>query len=251
MNAEEPSRIVDMGYLGFLRHSFTRHRWDLLPPDELEKTGPVDHADWNYAGFLGAISRIRFRLVDYLLGGRKIQRLLEIGYGSGILLPELKLHAREIFGIDIHPAGGRVAARLAAHDTTAALCQASASALPFADESFDAIVALSTLEFVGELEDACSEISRVLTADGCLVAVLPGHSPVVDFGLRLLTGADPNKDFSDRRQKVIPTLAHHFTAEAMLSIPPIPGLCLYRGLRFRRAQSTAVCQRALSNRQGF
>lgn len=235
MKADASSRFYDLGYLGFLQHSFANHNWDLLPPDKLERTGPVDHADWNYVGLLGAISRIRFRLVDYLLRGCKAERLLEIGYGSGILLPELKRHAREVFGIDIHPAGGRVAVRIAAHHTTAELCQASASALPFASESFDAIVTLSTLEFVADLENACREISRVLTTDGRLVVVLPGHSPIVDLGLRLLTGADPSKDFSDRRQKVIPTLLSHFTPESMLSIPPIPGLCLYRGLRFRRA----------------
>jgi ubiquinone/menaquinone biosynthesis C-methylase UbiE len=229
-----------MSYIGLLQYSLATHNWDLLPPDELEKTGPVDHADWNYTGLLGAISRIRFRLVEYLLGGRTANRLLEIGYGSGIFLPELKRHARYVFGIDVHSAGSRVANRLTAHYTEAQLCQASASALPFANESFDAIVALSTLEFVGDLESACRELSRVLTTDGVLVVVLPGHSPVVDLGLRALTGADPNKDFSDRRQKVIPTLLDHFARVVMLSVPPVPGLCLYRGLRFRRAQSKPI-----------
>lgn len=247
--AQPPIRAPISPTLGFLQHSLKRRNLDLLPVDALEKTGPFDHADWNYSGLLGTISRIRFQLVEYLLRESqidRIDRLLEVGYGSGILLPELKRHAREVFGIDIHPAGGRVAARLAAHGTKAALCQASASALPFANASFDVIVALSTLEFVADLEEACCEMSRVLTADGHLIIVLPGHSLIVDLGLRLLTGADPDKDFSGRREKVIPTLLHHFTPEVVLSVAPIRGLCLYRGLRFRHAQSRAVPECTLS-----
>jgi tRNA G46 methylase TrmB len=61
----------------------------LLPPSALLRTGPVDHADWNYRPLIGTVQRIRFRLVCRLLGNGRFDRLLEIGYGSGVFMPEL------------------------------------------------------------------------------------------------------------------------------------------------------------------
>ena len=62
----------------------------LLPREALIQTGEVDHADWNYRPLLGMIQRLRFRLILRILAGRKYHRLLEIGYGSGVFMPELK-----------------------------------------------------------------------------------------------------------------------------------------------------------------
>jgi hypothetical protein len=55
---------------------------NLLPREALVKTGPVNHADWNYRPFLGLIQRIRWRLVRAFLGEQRYARLLEIGYGK-------------------------------------------------------------------------------------------------------------------------------------------------------------------------
>src|SRR5256885_8746113 len=84
----------------------------LLPAEVLVKTGPVDHADWNYRPLLGAIQRSRFRLLLDLLDAERFGRLLEIGYGSGVFLPELARHSRELYGIDIHEKSDHVAESL-------------------------------------------------------------------------------------------------------------------------------------------
>src|SRR5437899_1843622 len=47
------------------------NKMKLLSQELLIKTGPVDHADWNYRPLLGLISRTRFRLVrDMMRDGR-------------------------------------------------------------------------------------------------------------------------------------------------------------------------------------
>ena len=51
-----------------------------LPLEALIKTGPVDHADWNYKPLLGWIQRERFQLAQTLLPRKPVPRLLEIGY---------------------------------------------------------------------------------------------------------------------------------------------------------------------------
>lgn len=196
-----------------------RQTLHLLPRAALLKTGEVDHADWNYRPLLGAISRTRFKRVVSLLEGRRAGRLLEVGYGSGIFLPELARHCGELYGIDVHGLQGPVADSLARFGVAARLSSGSVTAMPFADGFFDVLIAVSALEFVADLGAACGEIKRVLSPGGTLIVVTPGHSPLVDLGLRVLTGKSAQEDFGDRRQGLIPTLLKHFTVERRSTVP--------------------------------
>jgi len=205
----------------------------LLPKKALLKTGEVDHADWNYRPLLGSIMRLRFRLVLSLLGRRRYPRLLEIGYGSGVFLPELVQHCDELFGLDIHDHHGAVSEALKQSQVRATLLPASMTAMPFADHSFDCVVAVSALEFVNDLEGACREVKRVLRLGGVLVVVTPGHSWLVDFGLKMLTGKSARADFAERRQRVIPTLLNHFQLRRCRTAPRFGTFLvhLYTGLQ--------------------
>jgi ubiquinone/menaquinone biosynthesis C-methylase UbiE len=202
----------------------------LLPEEVLVKTGPVDHADWNFRPVLGAIQRARFRLLLNLIGGERFDRLLEIGYGSGVFLPELARRSRSLYGIDIHREPERVAAALGKLDVRASLSTASAEALPFEDGFFDAAVAVSSFEFIGDFDRACQEIGRVVGPRGVFFVVTPGDSPILDAGLKVMTGADARRDYGGRRKEVMPALHRHFRVEASRSFPSrlFP---IYRGMR--------------------
>ena len=191
----------------------------LLPRELLMKTGPVDHADWNFRGMLGIISRSRFHLVTKLLGQRKFKRLLEIGYGSGIFLPELARHADDVYGLDVHSEGPQVAERLRMFGTEAKLYNGTAGNLPFPDGHMDCIVAVSVLEFVDDLQQACREIKRVLSPEGTFVLVTPANSRLLDAGLRLLTGESAKRDFGNRRDCLLTTLLDNFFLGQRRSIP--------------------------------
>jgi ubiquinone/menaquinone biosynthesis C-methylase UbiE len=205
----------------------------LLPREALLRTGAVDHADWNYRPLLGWIQRQRFHLVLRLMGGRRFDRILEIGYGSGVFMPELRRHCEELYGIDKHALHEAVAQRLAQHGIAAQLFQASAERTPFRDRWFGAIVAISSLEYVEDLAAACTEFARILKPGGQLIVVTPGHSPVLDLGLKLMTGESAAENYGARRKALVPTLARHFRLETMLSSPRLGGplMRLYRGLR--------------------
>ena len=218
--------------------------WDLrlVPEQHFVRTGPVDHADWNHRqGVLGFISRQRFRLACDLLGDRHYDRMLEVGYGSGVFMPELARRCDELHGVDVHSRSGEVAYRLFELGVSATLLQASAADLPYDDESFDCIVAISALEFFPNLDAACVQMRRVLKRDGIVVAVTPADSPAIDFGLKLLTGADAREDYGERRASVIPTLARHFAVEAFETFPArwIPSPRLYRALRLAKPPALA------------
>lgn len=177
----------------------------LLPRKSLIKTSSADHADWNYKPVLGWIQRLRFELAASLIGAQRYGRLLEIGYGSGVFMPELAKYCGELYGVDPHDHGPDVAAKLAAQGVTANLHSSGAESLPFCDDSFDCVVAVSSLEFVSDLEQVCQEIDRVLTPNGRLVVITPGLTPVID------TGNSPKDEFGDRRELILPTLQRWFS----------------------------------------
>jgi ubiquinone/menaquinone biosynthesis C-methylase UbiE len=198
----------------------------LLPRASLVKTGPVDEADWVYRPFLGLIARLRFNMILKLLADRHCGRLLEIGYGSGVLLPELRLRCEELHGIDPHPMPEAVTQALERNGTSAFLKTSGAESLPYPDGFFDIVVAVSALEFVTDLGTVCREVKRVLKPDGRFFFVTPGTSPMLDFGLKLLTGNDAKKDFGHRREIVLPMTKQHFTFEQTLTAPPLLGSLL-------------------------
>ncbi|MEJ7698885.1 MAG: class I SAM-dependent methyltransferase [Pyrinomonadaceae bacterium] len=192
---------------------------NLMPPDALVKTGDVDHADWNYKPLLGAISRARYHLVKQLLGERRAGRLLEIGYGSGVFLPELAGCADEIYGVDIHDKQAQVAEKLAEFNIRAELVSGGAEKMPWEDDFFDIVIAVSALEFVADLDAVCIEVNRILKPTGSFVVVTPGQSPLLDFGLKILTGKNAKDDFANRREQILPTLYKNFIVRDKLSFP--------------------------------
>ena len=208
----------------------------LLPEEVLIKTGPVDHADWNFRPILGSIQRSRFRLMLDLLEGHHFERLLEVGYGSGVFMPELARRCRSLHGIDVHRHTESVGDSLRKLDLRASLLSGSAESMPFDDGFFDAVVAVSSFEFIPDLDRACREIRRVLTKNGVFFIVTPGHSQLVDLGLRLLTGENAKSDYGKSRQRVMPTLHRHFKVQKTRALPPIstPLFCLYKGMKLTR-----------------
>lgn len=206
----------------------------LLPESALIRTGPVDHADWNYRPLIGTVQRIRFRLVRTLLGTRQYDRVLEIGYGSGVFLPELAKRSASLYGIDPHPMPREVEQALKAHGVTASLTSGSAESLPWPDGHFDCAVSVSAIEYVPDIDLACRELIRVLRPGGVVIIATPGVSPIWDMALRL-TGENPAQ-YADRRQKLVPSLKRHFGVEEEIALPALGGRLfrLYTGLRLVR-----------------
>lgn len=208
----------------------------LLPKEALLTTGKVDHGHWNYRPVLGAIQRSRFALLMSLLENQYYQNLLEIGYGSGILMTQLADYCDRLIGIDPHPHPDEVRRMLQKHGVTAELYSAGAEAIPLETESIDCAVAVSTIEFIDDQDTACREISRVLRPEGVLVVITPGQSPLLDFGLWLLTGKSAKEDFGDRRARILNTLVQHFRLEKEMRVPAYFSslFTLYRGLYLRK-----------------
>lgn len=204
---------------------------NLLPEKDLIRTSRIDHADWNYRPLLSWIMRRRFELILGLLPRTRVPRLLEIGFGSGVFLPELARRCDELYGIDIHENVQAVQSRLECHAVNARLSRQSAACLDFPDAFFDVIVSVSTLEFVEDIEPAARALKRVLGPNGCLIAVMPNKLALLDFALRAVTGEDPNRDYKGRRELVLPALSKYFRVCRKEAFAPI-----YAAYRFTKRE---------------
>ncbi|HEY7634509.1 MAG TPA: class I SAM-dependent methyltransferase [Gemmatimonadales bacterium] len=106
----------------------------------------------------------------HVLNGRPRPRLLDFGCGTGGNVATLAAMG-EVIGLEPDPG----AVELARSRGGALYCRGSGTALPFASESFDGVVASDVLEHIGDDSSAVGEILRVLRPGGKLVFTVPAH----------------------------------------------------------------------------
>jgi SAM-dependent methyltransferase len=156
----------------------------------IPKTDADDPIDYYYKPITGPVYRTRLEMGIKLLGNHQYDSLLEIGYGSGLLLPELAKHARRLTGIDLHTKSAEVYKMLEHEKVQAALHSGSLFETPFPDGSFDALLCLSVLEHLTELDKALREFARITKPGATIVLGFPVRNIVTDNFFRLV-GYDP------------------------------------------------------------
>ncbi len=159
-----------------------------LPPrGALSPNNAVDPNKYYYMPLVGRMFRARINLGLRLLP-RRPGRLLEIGYGSGLLLPTLTALADRVDGVDLVSRPTEVRAALARLGVSVGeLIQSDVCAMPFADGRYDVVVAFSIFEHLKalELERALAETRRVLRPGGMLLV----GCPAVHKGMNLAFAA--------------------------------------------------------------
>ena len=97
------------------------------------------------------------------------KRVLEVGFGTGELFLEMAARGWHVCGLDRSPAMHRITARkLRQRALTAPRVRGVTQALPFADGSFDTLIATFPAEYIVAPE-TLREAARVLVADGRFV----------------------------------------------------------------------------------
>lgn len=113
-------------------------------------------------GYHDLIDDLEVETVRRYGAGRDV---LEVGCGTGLLLARFREFARSAKGIDLSP-GMLEKARERGLDVT----EGSATALPFESASFDVACSFKVLAHIPAIDDALSEMARVLRPGGHLIA---------------------------------------------------------------------------------
>jgi SAM-dependent methyltransferase len=126
---------------------------------------PSSYARWR-ASALGAITeRLEHDLILSMLPPINGKRVLDVGCGDGILTEKLASRGADAIGVDANP--DMIAATKQHAGGTYQV--ADAAALPFADNTFNAITAVTVLCVCANPEKLMQEMVRVLKPGGHLV----------------------------------------------------------------------------------
>ncbi|HIE14137.1 TPA: class I SAM-dependent methyltransferase [Candidatus Bathyarchaeota archaeon] len=100
--------------------------------------------------------------------GRK-SLVLDVGCGTGILLDHLKNSTQKVIGVDIAVNALKMALRRPSYHSKVNLLNVDADHMPFPDEIFDTVFAVTLLQNMPEPERTICEIMRVSKPDATLV----------------------------------------------------------------------------------
>lgn len=124
-----------------------------------------EFANWyeneRHHGYHAMIDDLEMELIEPYLDGA---RVLEVGCGTGLLLQRAAQRASHAAGIDISPGMLQLAQKRGLD-----VVQADATALPFADDSFDLVYSFKVLAHVQDIQKALEEIARVTAPGGHMV----------------------------------------------------------------------------------
>ena len=212
----------------------------LLRRDQYVGVNAHDPIRLYYWPWLGKLYRRRVELcLEECTGG---ERILEIGFGSGVTFPSLSSRYREIHGLDL------AADTTKAHDLferlgiETHLKNGNVLSMPYPNDHFDTVLLISILEHLKphELEQAFAEIKRVLRPGGQVVYGVPIERPLMVFMFRVLTYNIREHHFST--QDDIATAAEKLLSKVrLIRMPATPRWIgdVYEVGHFNKRQSAA------------
>ena len=200
----------------------------------MRPTGEDDPLRFYYMPVVGRLYRRRLEMAVAMLRTEPVGCAVEVGYGSGILLPELGRRARRLVGVDQHDRAAMVLAMARAEGVSPLLVSGGICALPLATASVDLLVSLSLLEHVRALDEAAAEIARVLRPGGHAVLGYPRVDRLMEMLFPLIGFHGIEQHHVSTPADIERALARRLTLDVCRRWPRGP-LPLYTVTRWRRA----------------
>lgn len=163
-----------------------RQRLKLMPLEKYVGVNREDPLRFYFHPLFGPAYRRRVELcLDELSGG---ERVLEVGFGSGLSFFNLHDLYREIWGLDLTASTDQIAELFRGEGIETHLQNGSVQSMPYPDGFFDSVLLISILEHIqpGEQADTFREIRRVLRPGGQVVYGVPVERPLMVFLFRVL-----------------------------------------------------------------
>lgn len=191
-----------------------------MPSSKLDRD---PETTWGYYHKNFVVRRVYFKRLKMALslaGEQKNRSILDVGTGSGLMLPSLVGYGI-VSAVDSSLEYVARARKLChAEKINADIRHANVDKIPFADTFFDVIFCLSVLEHVKDLSAAVSELKRLLKKDGMLIVGVPVERIAVNILFRLFGASEIVKhvhcsDFMD----VEKSLKKQFYVERSVRLP--------------------------------
>jgi len=197
----------------------------LLPASQYKGVNQYDPIKYYYWPVFGRMYRRRVELaLDECTGG---ERVLEVGFGTGLAFPNLHDMYKEIHGLDLTADIHAVKSVFEPMNIPLFLEKGDVLKMPYADNYFDTVLLVSILEHLKPLElaQAFVEVNRVLKPGGQMVYGTPVEKPFMVFMFSLLGHNIRDEHFST--EKEIETAARSSFSGGhviqMKSTPPVAG----------------------------
>jgi len=194
--------------------------------DQYKGVNKLDPIKYYYWPIFGQMYRRRVELaLDECTGG---ERILEVGFGTGLAFPNLHDTYKEIHGIDLTADIDAVKSVFEPMGIPLFLRKDDVLDMSFYKDSyFDTVLMVSILEHLKpiELEQAFKEVKRILKPGGQMVYGTPVEKPFMVFMFRMLGHDIRDEHFST--EKEIAAAAHKIFSKGhvveMKSTPAIAG----------------------------
>lgn len=197
-----------------------------------------DTVDQYYRPIQGYFMRKRLELALNLLGSKKVEKILDAGYGGGTFLTSLASLCENLYGIDVHPFKGKVSEILKKEKVKADLTKGSVTKMPYKDNFFDWVVVMSVLEHLEgrELQMAIGEIMRVTKPSGFSIIGFPVKNVITDFIIEHVLKFNPLEIHPSGQKEIIPVVLKAGKIDKLITYPPLvpKALALYAVLKVKK-----------------
>jgi SAM-dependent methyltransferase len=153
----------------------------LPPKGAFTPNGSDDPLKYYYIPLVGSLYISRVQMALRLLENQHFGNTLEIGYGSGVLIPTLCKISQKVCGVDLTSDPELVSQQLDRFGCQAELSRGVSDRLLFPDQTFDLIVAISVLEHIREITAFLEEIHRILKPGGTLLVGMPAVNKFMGY----------------------------------------------------------------------
>jgi ubiquinone/menaquinone biosynthesis C-methylase UbiE len=197
----------------------------LLPPEKYKGVNQYDPIKYYYWPVFGSMYRHRVEIaLEECRGG---ERILEVGFGTGLAFPNLHEKYKEIHGIDLTVDISAVKAVFEPLNIPLFLEKGDVLKMPYKENFFDTVLLVSILEHLKplELEQAFVEVRRVLKPGGQMVYGTPVEKPFMVFMFRMLGHNIRDEHFSTEKEIAEASRKAFSSGHVvqMKSTPPIAG----------------------------
>ena len=189
-----------------------------FPKSALEPNDQVDKQLRPY--YLPVFGYLYRRKVEAGLSllSKRYESIIEVGYGSGIILPTLLSIGSEVYGVDIDSDPLRTEELLWNLGVYVKLFKGNISEWELPGKRFDLVVAFSIFEHIRNPYNAMQQISELLKPGGILLVGMPRVDKIMTF-LFSLIGYEAEGDHVTTYKDVINCSAPYFRLKTLSTFP--------------------------------